>query len=180
MVVYGGSFYFHRLLGNIHRSLSKHLHLSEDCLATGIERWLTSKHAFRLIEKIGRANSTTRAVLVPRPIPAIGAADSSDTVDPNSNNLWIWEKIDPSFRRRIWDNCSQTAERRGVEVFLQPESTIDANQYTRAEYTARSTRLLKPDVNHGEADVSHMNARFGEVVLHGLLDYLAQPTDTHH
>jgi hypothetical protein len=172
VVVYAGRFNFHVLLGSIHRVLKNQVHLSEDCLSTGIERWLTAKHAFRLTRRIGRASSTTRAILAPRPIPAVCAADPSETAGLYAKSSWLWDGLEPSFRKSIWSICRKTAAHRGVEVFPQPESTIDANQFTKPEYTAHSNRLLKPEVNHPQADVSHMNARFGEKFLLSLLAHL--------
>ena len=177
VVVYAGSFYFHQLLGSIHHALKNQVHLSEDCLSTGIERWLTSKHAFRLTRRIGKASSTTRAILVPRPIPAVGATDASVTVGPYAKSPWLWDRLEPSFRKKVWSICAQTAERGGVEVFPQPESTIDANQFTKPEYTAHSKRLLQPEVNHDQEEVSHMNARFGEEFLLSLIAHLSKTDD---
>jgi hypothetical protein len=173
VVVYAGRFYFHRLLGSIHRVLRSDVHLSKDCLSTGIGRWLTSKHVFRLARMIDEASPATRVVLVPRPIPAAGVADASDAAAPDAKSPWVWDTLEPSFRKKIWSICSQSASRRGVELFAQPDSTIDANQFTKPDFTTHSNRLLKPEVKHRQAEVSHMNARFGEVFLLSLLAHLS-------
>jgi hypothetical protein len=62
-------------------------------------------------------------------------------------------------------------------VFPQPESTIDANQFTKPEFTAQSNRLLRPEVTHAQAEVSHMNARFGKEFLLSLLTHLSNTDD---
>ena len=170
---YGAFFNFHYLLGSIHHVLNLGVHLSDNCLSAGVDRWMASKHIFRIASKAANTNSATRVILSPRPIPAIGACDASEVEDPDENRGWLWERLEPSFRKKIWNLCKQSAERRGVESVFQPESTLDANQFTKAEYTANSRRLLRPDVSHGQTDVSHMNVRFGEDSLHGLLAYLA-------
>ena len=177
VVIYAGRFYFHRLLGSIHRVLRNDVYLSDGCLSTGIDRWLTSKHVFRLTKKIGEASPTTRVILVPRPIPAIGEDDNSGSAAPNAKSPWVWDSLEPSFRKKIWSICQQSASRKGVELFPQPESTIDANQFTKAEFTAHSVRLLKPQVKHPATEVSHMNARYGEVFLLSLLAHLSSADD---
>jgi len=177
VVIYGGAFCLHILVGGIHRALKNKVHISEKCLETGIERWTISKHTFRLAREIGKTSSTTRAILVPRPIPANGAAVESGNVNRHIESDWLWDTLELAFRRKIWDICRQAAERRGVEIFLQPETTIDANQFTKSEFTANSLRLLNPKAAHEQADVSHMNAKFGENVLLSLLDHLAQTAE---
>ena len=177
VVVYAGRFYFHRLLGSIHRVLRSDVHLSKDCLSTGIGRWLSSKHVFCLARMISRASPATRVVLVPRPIPAVGAADTADAAAPYATSPWVWDRLEPSFRKKIWSICGQSASRRGVELFAQPESTIDVNQFTKPEFTAHSNRLLKSQVKHPQAEVSHMNAKFGEVFLLSLLAHLSNTDD---
>ena len=176
VVIYAGNFYFHKLVGNIHHTLGCQVHLTEDCLSTGVERWVTSRHAFRLANAIAKAAPTTRTILVPRPIPAIGAATEPETVDRNMEIPWLWDTLEAAFRKKIWNICRQTAAQKGVELLLQPESTIDANQFTKAKYTSHSTRLLGRARAHEPSDVKHMNAEFGEVVLMSLLAYLTQTT----
>jgi len=177
VVVYGGAFFLHRLVGGIHHALNNQVHLTEECLATGVERWMTSKHFFRLSDDISKASSATRTILVPRPIPAIAAAAEPEIVDRNMESPWLWNRLEPAFRRRIWNICSQTAERRGVEMFVQPDTTIDANQFTKPEYTSRSTRLLGQGRAHEQADVTHMNPKFGEEVLLHLLAHLGRAAE---
>ena len=175
VVIYGGAFNLHHLVGNIHHTLGCQVHLTEDCLSTGVERWVASRHAFRLASAIVKATPTTRTILVPRPIPAIGATTEPETVD-RIIYPWLWDTLEPAFRKKIWNICRQTATRKGVELLLQPESTIDDNQFTKAKYTSHSTRLLVQARAHEPSDVKHMNAEFGGVFLMGLLTYLTQTT----
>jgi hypothetical protein len=131
---------------------------------------MTSQHFFRLADDISKASSATRTILIPRPIPAVGAAAEPDIVDRNMEIPWLWDTLDPAFRQRIWNICSQTAERRGVELFLQPETTIDANQFTKTKYTAHSMRLLGREPFHlregsGEDDVVKTHSELLELIL---------------
>ena len=164
----------HTLLGSLRTTHINKVHLTEDCLSAGVEKWVRTKPKFRLAKKIGKACPTTRVILVPRPIPAAGEVKEAEAPCSESKQ-WLWKSMESSFREDVWSAIVGAAGRNGVEVaFLQPDSTLDENQFTRPEYSTHAARLREDEKQHDDADVNHMNAKFGEVFLQSLYKYLAK------
>jgi hypothetical protein len=64
-------------------------------------------------------------------------------------------------------------QERGVDFFLQPEETRDADWRTQDRFARGSTRLIQGTA-HPKEDVTHMNADYGAVIMPALLRSIAR------
>jgi hypothetical protein len=115
-----------------------------------------------------------RRAVLPRPMPAEGAATSA------SPDFAFWRVLAarPDGARamveRLFAGMAGAHARYGIDFLRQPLETIEPSGLTAGVYTRGSTRLRGADEEHPEDDVSHMNARYGALCLRMILDWARQ------
>ena len=116
------------------------------------------------------ATAIPRRAVLPRPLPAEGAATS----EIPDYAFWRVLAERPDGARamidRLFAGMATAHARHGIDLLRQPAATIEPSGLTASLYTQGSTRL-KADERHPEEDVSHMNARYGALCLEVILDW---------
>lgn len=117
-----------------------------------------------------RAAAIPRRAVLPRPLPAEGAATSAIP----DYAFWRVLAARPDGARamveRLFTGMATAHAKHGIDLLRQPAATIEPSGLTAGIYTHGSTRL-RAEERHPEEDISHMNARYGALCLRMVLDW---------
>lgn len=161
IVVYGGSLYLKELMTSIHKlTIHGNRYFSETFLDEGIAGWLQAQLAFQIAKSTSALG--LRTLLLPRPIPARRLSPEERRGRTRRGTT--------EYREALFVRVEEIAQSLGIEWLMQPRETLTPDlRYTKTEYSTGSTRLVDETRGHGDADVNHMNASFGVLMVDAII-----------